>query len=88
MNILDYIPKGHDNAVSREYLRSILHLPDRNIRLMIAESEEQIFWCEEGYFRHKNRFDLPYEEDYLRQEQARSRALLRKVRKIKAAIYG
>ena len=88
MNILDYIPKGHDKAVSREYLRAILHLPDRALRLMIAESEEQIFWCDAGYFRHKNGMDIPYEEDYLRQEQARSRALIRKVRKIKAAIYG
>ena len=87
MNIIDFIPKGHDNAVSREYLRSVTHIPDREIRKLIAESEEQIFWYN-GYFRHKNKKDLPYEEDYLRQEQARARALNKKVRLIKAAIYG
>lgn len=87
MNILDYIPKGHDKAVSREYLRSVMHIPDRDIRRLISECDEQIFWFN-GYFRHKNKKDIPYEEDYLRQERARSRALIKKVRKIKAAIYG
>lgn len=87
MKIADFIPKGHENAVSREYLRAITHLPDRELRKLIAESEEQIFWFN-GYFRHKNKKDLPYEEDYLRQEQARARAMNRKVRHIKAAIYG
>ena len=87
MNILDYIPKGHDNAVSREYLRSILHIPDREVRKLISESDEQIFWYN-GYFRHKNKKDIPYEEDYYRQEKARSKALIKKVRQIRAAIYG
>jgi hypothetical protein len=87
MNIADYIPKGHDKAVSRHYLATTLNLPDRKVRLMIAESEEPIFW-HNGYFRHKNKQDIPYEEDYLRQEQARARALNKKVRGIKAAIYG
>lgn len=88
MNIARYIPKGHDNAVSREYLRITLHLPDRQIRKMIAMSREQIFWCEGGYFRHKNKDDLPYEMDYLRQERARAMALFDKVNGIEAAIYG
>ena len=86
-NIIDFIPKGHENAVSREYLRSILGIPDRVIRRAIAESKEPIFWYN-GYFRHKNKKDIPYEEDYLRQEQARARAMNRKVRHLKAAIYG
>lgn len=89
MNIIEYIPKGHENAVSRKYLGSILNLSDRDIRRAIAESEEPIFWKEnEGYFRHKNKKDRPYEERYLRQEQARARAMNRKVRILKAAING
>lgn len=87
MDIIEYIPKGHENAVSREYLRSILGLPDRAVRRAISESKEQIFWYN-GYFRHKNKKDIPYEEDYLRQETARAKALNKKVRLIKAAIYG
>ena len=89
MNICDYIPKGHENAVSREYLSNLLGLPDRVIRNAIAHSEEPIFWKEnEGYFRHKNKKDRPYEERYLRQEQSRARAMNRKVRILKAALYG
>lgn len=89
MNICDYIPKGHENAVTRQYLRSVLSLPDRDIRRAIAESEEPIFWKEnEGYFRHKNKKDRPYEERYLRQEQARARTLRKRIRKLKAAVNG
>lgn len=88
MVIADFIPKGHDNAVSRQYLRTVLHMTDRKIRQEIAESEEQIFSYGGGYFRHKNKKDIPYEEDYLRSEQSRAREMARKVRRIKAAIYG
>lgn len=88
MVITDYIPKGHQNAVSREYLRTILHMTDRQIRREIAESEEQIFSYGGGYFRHKGKKDIPYEEDYLRQEAARAKEMARKVKRIKAAIYG
>jgi hypothetical protein len=62
-------------------------MTDREVRKEIAESEEQIFWYN-GYFRHKNKADLPYEEDYLRTEAARAKAMKMKVKKIRAAIYG
>lgn len=87
MNICDYIPKGHENAVSREYLSNLLCLPDRVIRNAIAHSEEPIFW-HDGYFRHKNKKDKPYEEVYLKQEQARAKALRKRIRKLKAAVNG
>lgn len=86
--ITEFIPKGHQNAVSRQYLKSITHMTDRQIRREIAESEEPVFSCEGGYFRHKNKSDIPYEESYYRQESARANAMRRKVRRIKAAIYG
>ena len=85
--ISEYIPKGHENAVSRSYLRSVTHLTDRRLRKEIAESQEQIYWCN-GYFRHKNAKDLPYEEDYLRKEAARAKTMAEKVKQIRAAIYG
>ena len=87
MNICDYIPKGHENAVSREYLSNLLNLPDRVVRDAISRSEEPIFW-HNGYFRHKDKTDRPYEEEYFVQEQSRARALNRKVRHLKAAIFG
>lgn len=86
--ISEFIPKGHDNAVSRTYLRTITHMSDRKVREEIAESEEPIFSYNGGYFRHKNKKDLPYEEDYLRKEAARAKTMAKKVQQIRAAIYG
>lgn len=40
MHILDYIPTGHDNAVTRETLQSLTHLSDRKIRVLIAEANK------------------------------------------------
>ena len=86
--ITDFIPKGHENAVSRVYLRTVTHLTDRKVRELIADSEEPIFSFNGGYFRHKSKKDLPYEEDYLRKEAARAKTLAKKVKQIRAAIYG
>lgn len=36
MNILDYIPTGHKNAVSRRWLQTVTRLNDRKIRDMIS----------------------------------------------------
>ena len=86
--ISEYIPKGHENRVSRSYLRSITHMTDRKVREEISESDEPIFSYDGGYFRHKNKKDLPYEEDYLRKEAARAKTMAKKVQQIRAAIYG
>lgn len=40
MYILDYIPTGHNNAVTRETLQSLTHLSDRKIRDLIAEANK------------------------------------------------
>lgn len=40
MNILDYIPTGHRNAVSRETLSMITHLSDRKLRDLISECNQ------------------------------------------------
>lgn len=40
MYILDYIPTGHNNAVTRETLQSLTHLSDRKIRVLIAEANK------------------------------------------------
>lgn len=37
MNILDYIPTGHKNAVSRRWLQTTTHMSDRMVRRLIAE---------------------------------------------------
>lgn len=59
MNILDYIPTGHKNAVSRRWLQTATRLNDRKIRDMISavntggEDNELIINLQDGkgYFR-------------------------------------
>lgn len=41
MNIMEFIPVGKENAVSREALRARLNLPDRAVRLLIQEARER-----------------------------------------------
>lgn len=40
MRIIDYIPTGHNNAVTLETLRSLTRLNDRKIRDLIAETNK------------------------------------------------
>lgn len=59
MNILDYIPTGHKNAVSRRWLQTATRLNDRKIRDMISavntggEDNELIINLQDGkgYFQ-------------------------------------
>ena len=59
MDILDYIPTGHKNAVSRRWLQTVTRLNDRKIRDMISavntggEDNELIINLQDGkgYFR-------------------------------------
>lgn len=75
MNLLDFIPYGHDNAVTREELARLTHLPDRIIRAKIQDLRQHhaILNMQDGrgYFR-------PLESEYalvkLWLGQTRSRA--------------
>jgi len=59
MNILDYIPTGHKNAVSRRWLQTTMHMSDRMVRRLIAEVNKNDCDAEliinlqdgKGYFR-------------------------------------
>lgn len=75
MNLLDFIPYGHDNAVTREELARLTHLPDRIVRAKIQDLRQHhaILNMQDGrgYFR-------PLESEYalvkLWLGQTRSRA--------------
>ena len=41
MNIIDYIPKGRDNKISRESLVLCTGLPDRSVRRLISAARAQ-----------------------------------------------
>ncbi|WP_448902707.1 hypothetical protein [Eubacterium sp.] len=74
MDIVDYIPFGRENAVTRAQLRSRTGIDDRTIRDMIADARRDTVILNmqdgKGYFR-----PLPEEINYVkaheRQESAR-----------------
>ena len=78
MDIVDYIPFGRENAVTRAQLRSRTGIDDRTIRDMIADARRDTVILNmqdgKGYFR-----PLPDErhlvEAYAKQETARLKSI-------------
>lgn len=78
MDIVDYIPFGRENAVTRAQLRSRTGIDDRTIRDMIADARRDTVILNmqdgKGYFR-----PLPEErhlvEVYAKQETARLKSI-------------
>ena len=78
MDIVDYIPFGRENAVTRAQLRSRTGIDDRTIRDMIADARRDTVILNmqdgKGYFR-----PLPEErhlvEAYVKQETARLKSI-------------
>lgn len=86
--IEDYIPKGYEHRVSREYLHGILHTPDRAIRRMIEEAAERgvlIISADGGYFRPTKK-DEVYVGQYFGQEDKRFRTISHK-RKVQRRLW-
>lgn len=85
-NILEYIPQGHDNAISRTDLRLITHLTDREMREMIAIAPEPVYNNGQGYFRYLDETDLPFMRKYLKAEIRRVAAISSRVEKARKEI--
>lgn len=83
MNLLDIIPTGKKNAISRNQLRALSGLSDRAMREQIAETRREIPIINDqtgiGYY-------IPAEEDieeakaFLRQEEARAKSIFWSIR--------
>jgi len=77
MNIIDFIPYGRENAISRKRLSELSGLPDRAMRQQI-EKERQIYTILNldggGYFRPLPE-EKPLVERWLRQERSRSQSI-------------
>lgn len=89
MNILDFIPYGRENAVSRSFLVSLTGLPDRSIREAIQATNESgtaIICCEAGtgYFRPKTVAEaeryINYSRSYLISLAKKDRAMRKAVK--------
>ena len=86
--IIDLIPFGHENAISRERLCYRTGLGDREIRRAIGElnaAGNVILNRGEGYFRYDAGSDYYYLQNYLAAEKCRIRTLNRKLRKMRKA---
>jgi len=83
--IEEFIPEGYENRVSRDYLKTILHIPDREIRGQIEQAVNRgilIVSCGGGYFQVGKK-DQEYVADYFRREEHRNRTQGSNVRKKK-----
>lgn len=78
------IPTGYKNRVSRDYLARITRMPDREVRRMIASAHAPIVNADGGYFKPgKSKMDKDIAHGYVRQEQARAKAITSRLRKFK-----
>lgn len=87
MNIIEYIPMGHDNPISRAELYYRTGIDDREIRDAIRAARkagEIIISDAAGYFRYKDESDLPYLRGYYAKERARAFSCLENLMPMKA----
>lgn len=88
MSCIDYIPEGHENAVSRQYLRDMTGMSDRSMRIDLKASRELVLNPQDGkgYFRPSESED-GLVRAYIRQEESRIREIQKTVRKAKSYLH-
>ena len=85
--VAEYIPAGHENAISREELRRRSGLCDRHARSCIEKENmtgELILNNGEGYFLYGGPADDADFDAYIRSEMARARSIVLKCETMKA----
>lgn len=90
MNIIDYIPYGHDNAISRKQLCNLTGLPDRLMRQAIERARHDYAILNiggSGYFRPAEGESYLVER-WLRQERSREKSVRDATRGAERAILG
>lgn len=82
IDILEYIPYGHENGVTASDLVSRTNLDDRDVRLAIAKARENTIIINlqdgNGYFRPGDD-DGAIVERWMNQEKSRRRAISRNI---------
>ena len=81
INIVDYIPIGHENGISRKELCRLTGLTDRKVRECISKARETTCICNmsdgAGYYIPREVSEI---ENFIRQESARARSIFRSLR--------
>lgn len=81
IDITEYIPMGIENAITRKELQDLLHIPDRDIRLLIQEARKEtpILSVGKGYFRPRS--DNPEDVRAIRKwivvERSRAKSIIK-----------
>ena len=77
MDILEFIPEGKENAISRKQLVDILRISDRKIRDIIAHARltEVILSSDDGGYYIPLNTELLEVKGYLKREEARARSI-------------
>lgn len=87
--VLDAIPFGKENAVTREHLAARTGLPDRQVRKAIEEIRRNHIVLNDqdgkGYYRS---YDLDDIERFYRQERARALAVLYRMKPMRILLRG
>lgn len=87
--VLDAIPFGKDNAVTREDLEARTGLPDRQVRKAIEEIRRSHIILNDqdgkGYYRS---YDLDDIERFYRQERARALSVLYRMKPMRQILRG
>lgn len=89
MNILDFIPFGKGNAISREMLVELTGMTDRGIRkaIQVLREDGEIILSSshgKGYWRSSDTSEIA---QYIRENDSRCRKMNRTNRKIKEKYY-
>jgi hypothetical protein len=91
MNIIDFIPFGKENAISRKRLCTLYGTPDRVMRKQIENErgEHAILNAQDGggYFRPLPK-EKPLVERWLRQERSRGRSVEQSTRGAEKFLVG
>jgi len=87
MNIIDYIPKGKDNAITREELVKLTGFTDRIIREQISQARRDTAIINNqdgrGYYKPSDREEI---ERYIKQESSRAKSIFWCLRGAKKAL--
>lgn len=91
INIVDYIPRGKKNAVTRAQLRIETGLSDRKIRNAISKARRKIVILNDqsgrGYYI-PTKAELPEARKCLKQEEKRAKSIFWSLKALRAFVEG
>lgn len=91
INIVDYIPRGKKNAVTRVQLCIATGLSDRRIRDAIADARRKVPIINDqsgrGYYIPTAE-ELPEARSFLEQEKSRAKSIFSSMKALKAFVEG